>query len=73
MNPQILYTLVQQDHAERRRRQASERARRPESMSDELLVTTAARRPRPVTRLLRRLPSLAPWSRGARSAGSRAA
>jgi hypothetical protein len=73
MNPQILYTLVQQDHAERRRRQASERARQPASTDDAHQATPATHRAGPVTRLLRRLPSLAPWSRSSRSAGSRAA
>ena len=66
MSPQILYTMVQQDHAERRRQRARERAVRADRLDVPMTVgdPNAGR----LARIVRRLPSLAPWSRGSRPA-----
>ena len=66
MSPQILYSMVQQDHAERRRREARERAIHAGHGAE----PTTATEPRAglLARAVRRLPSLAPWSRGSRPA-----
>ena len=66
MSPQILYTMVQQDHADRRRRLAAERATRADRAVKP--VTVADPHAGLLARVVRRLPGLTPWSRGSRPA-----
>ena len=64
MSPEIHYMLVQQDHAERARRTASEHAARAERRG----WVAGATDPGRLARYARRLPGLTPWSSGSRPA-----